>query len=482
MKILFVIPKVKSLFGDENAVSGHPHVGIAYLTAVLKDNNIDVKIFDEGIEGERNKLFELVNVFNPNLIGVTAFSYCYQYAYDIVTELKTNTNYPVVVGGPHVSAVKGKILSDTRVDFGIKGEGEVTLLELTKEIQKSIPDFGKIPGLIWRKGEKIIENQDRQWIRDLDSLPLPDYEAFRLERYSYAAIRTLPLITSRGCPYGCNYCSVRLSMGRNFRTRSAENVVNEIEYWYQKGWNGFEINDDCFTLDMNRAMKICDLIIERGLEITYQLYNGIRPDRVTPVLLQKMKKSGCIFLSYGCEAGNNQILENIKKGFTIEKVKQAVEWTKEAGIRNSVNFIIGHPGETYEIALESLRLARSLPTDFVNFYNLVPYPGTGLFDWIDENARWLVDKDHYLEEISYRDNLPVFETGDFSERQRKKVLKKGFALYERSALHFRLGRILGSIVYFITKNRLLAKIGRNFGLGNKYGIKIYRFLSAKSRE
>ncbi len=485
MKVLFIIPRMKSLFGDElskKAMGGHPHVGIAYLVSVLKQENIDISIFDETIEGDYRELHKLVTSYNPTLIGITAFSYCLKYALDIISKIKVDFEYPVVIGGPHVSATGSQVLSDTAVDFAVKGEGEATLIELIKALQDAEPNFSKIDGLIWRQGDKIIENRDRAWRQALDSLPFPDYEAFKLKRYSYTSNRTLPIITSRGCPYNCNFCSVRLSMGRRFRARSAQNVVDEIESWYRKGWNSFEFNDDCFSFDIDRAEKICDFIIERGLEITYQLYNGIRPDRVNRELLRKMKRSGCIFISYGCEAGNDTTLKTIKKGFTLEHIHNAVSWTREVGINNSVNFIVGHPGETYDTAMDSIKFAKALPTNFVNFYNLLPYPGTELFEWIKQNARNLVPMETYLEDISYRDNSPVFETDEFTQEERQKVLKKGFALYDRTILRFRLGSFLGYSAYLITRVKILAKIARTFALYNKVGKKLYRLLSYRSRK
>ncbi|MDD5729292.1 MAG: radical SAM protein, partial [Victivallales bacterium] len=281
--------------------------------------------------------------FKPTLIGVTIFSYCYSLAFELILKIEKCTDIPIVAGGAHVSAVGAKMLTDSKVDFAVKQEGEFTLLELLKEYVKGSRDFSGINGLIWRDSKgMIIENPNRKFIEDLDALPFPDYESFGIERYVCFKQKTLPLITSRGCPFGCNYCSVRLSMGQRFRARSAENVFSEIKHFYDKGYRSFDFNDDCFTLDNGRAESICDLIIKNRLVLRFQLYNGIRVDTVTLELLKKMKKAGCFFVSFGCEAGNNKVLKAIKKGITIEQVRQAVDWANQAGIRNSVNFIIGH--------------------------------------------------------------------------------------------------------------------------------------------
>lgn len=480
MKILFVIPRIKSLFGDKG-MTAHPHIGIAYLSAFLKKNKVGVKVFDHGIEDDTRKLVLLVNQFKPDLIGITMFSYCYKEAYDLIELLNTNTAIPIVVGGPHICAVGKRIFEEANIEFAVKQEGECTLLELLKELKKNMADFSGIRGLIWRnnKGE-IIENPDRDFITDLDSLPLPDYDSFGIEEYVCYKQKMLPIITSRGCPFGCNYCSVRLSMGQRFRPRSPENVLLEIRHFYGQGFINFDINDDCFTLDRERAEKICDLIIESKLKIRFQLYNGIRVDTVTPALLKKLKQAGCYFISYGCEAGNDKILKAIKKGITLQQVREAVKWANQVGINNAVNFIIGHKEETYQDALDTLSFARSLPTDFVNFYNLLPYPGTESFAWAKQNARFLVSPDTFLENISYRDNKPVFETNEFTKKQREEIISRGFDLYHKKILTFRMGNLIGNFVYWITKCESINRFASNFALNNSIGRSIYLRLSKKS--
>jgi len=483
MRILFIIPKNKTLFGDEG-ITGFPHLGIAYLTSFLKKEkkDIKIKIFDEGLGGGLKELDALIDDFKPTLIGITLFSYCYGFGYNLIERLRKKTDIKIVVGGPHVSAIKSKILKETKVDFAVKQEGELTLLELLQELQKRKPDFSGIKGLIWWDKGRIVENSDRGLIRNLDILPFPDFDAFEIEKYACYEQKTLPLVTSRGCPFGCNYCSVRLSMGQEFRPRSPKNVVSEIKHWYKKGFRNFDINDDCFTLDLDRAEKICDLIIKSKLKIKFQLYNGIRVDRITPKLLKKLKRAGCNFIAYGCESGNQETLKRIKKNITLDQVRKAVDWTNKAGIKNAVNFIIGHQGETYQEALDSLKFAKSLPTNFVNFYNLLPYPGTEVYDWAIKYGHFLVPKENFLNEISYRDNVPIFETKEFTVAQRKEIIAMGFDLYRKTILTFRLGKILGNLVYYITNNKIIDKLSTNFALNNPIGRFVYNSLSKKSRE
>ncbi|MFA4889244.1 MAG: radical SAM protein [Candidatus Omnitrophota bacterium] len=479
MKILLIVPRNKSLFGDKG-MTAHPHIGIAYLSAYLRQNSVEAKVFDDGVEEDIGKLNQLIAQFKPDIIGITIFSYCYKRAYELVELIKA-ARIPIVAGGPHISAVGKKILLDTGIEFAVKQEGEYTLLELIKEMGETNPDFSQVRGLIWRNSlGEVIENPNREFIADLDSLPLPDYDSFGIGKYICYKEKMRPLITSRGCPFGCNYCSVRLSMGQNFRARSAQNVFKEIKYFYDRGVRNLDFNDDCFSLDKRRAEEICDLIIQNKLKIRFQLYNGIRVDTVDFSLLKKMREAGCYFVSYGCEAGNNKILKIINKGITLEQVRETVNLTNRVGIRNSVNFIVGHKEESYQDALDTLNFARSLPTDFVNFYNLLPYPGTEAFTWASEHAKFLIPLDSFLDAISYRDNKPVFETEEFTKEEREKVVALGFDLYRQRILVFRLGKIIGNIIYFITANTKINKSLTHFALNNPFGRAIYIMLSHRS--
>lgn len=485
MKIIFVNPWTKSLFGDEKQASGYPHLGLAYLIAVCKrDGYKDIKIFDQSIEKDNEILFRMITTYKPDLIAITSYSYCYSYAQDLIENIKVR--FPlitIIAGGPHISATKGHILETTKVDFAMKGESEESFIDFLKEMEKNGENYGQVKNLIWRSKKHIIENESGLFIKNLDLIPFPDYEAFKIEEYSCYKEHLVPIITSRGCPYGCNYCSIRLSMGRNFRARSPHNIVAEMKHWKDRlGINRYEVNDDCFAFDLKRAEKICDAIIEAKLGISYDIYNGIRADNVTEDLLNKMKQSGCMFISYGCESGNQEIVNNsIGKNLDLNKVIEAVNLTNKAGIKNSVNFIIGHPNETYYTAMQTLKFAKSLNTDFVNIYNLIPYPGTKLFDWMFKNASCKMPVEEYLERVGSRDPTPVFETKEFTRKERIKVLKKGYALYEKTVLQFRLGKVLGFIVYFLSRNRLLFTIGRKMAFDSGIGSKIYRLLTKRSR-
>jgi len=482
MKILFIIPEIKSMFGTEKGVPIHPHVGIAYLVSTLKKNNYQFQIIDCGVEANWPKqLKKTIDDFSPDIIGITGFSYAYNYLYQTIKKVKSITSIPIILGGPHVSANKENILKETKVNFAMYGESEISLINFLEVFASKHPDFTKVPNLVWKNKTKTIINHPSKLIYHLDDIPFPDYESFKLSQYPCFDQKIIPIITSRGCPYGCNYCSVRLSMGQSFRPRSPQNVLKEIKYWHKKGFTNFDINDDCFTLDINRAEIICDLIIKSKLKIKFQLYNGIRVNNITLKLLKKLKKAGCFFIAYGCESGSQKTLDRIKKNITLDQVRQAVKYTNQANIRHAVNFIIGHQQETYSDALETLSFAKSLECDYVNFYNLVPYPGTEVYDWAVKYAHFLIPKDQYLKHISYRDINPIFETKEFTKEQRIKVMKQGFNLYERKLYQFRFGKILGTLFYLITRSPLVAHLSRKLVFDNKIFNKIFYFLISSSK-
>lgn len=471
------------MFGTEKGVPIHPHVGIAYLISILKKNNHQFQVIDCGVEDNWSKVLkETIKIFSPDIIGVTGFSYAYNYLYQTIKKIKLITKVPIILGGPHVSATKEKILQDTKINFAMYSESEESFINFLEVFSQKYPDYYQVPNLIWKNKNKTIVNKPASLIYKLDNLPFPDYESFKIKKYPCYFEKIIPIITSRGCPYGCNYCSVKLSMGQSFRPRSPKNVVEEINYWYQKGYNSFDINDDCFTLDINRAEQICDLIIKNKLKIKFQLYNGIRVNNITLKLLKKLKKAGCYFIAYGCESGSQKTLDRIKKNITLDQVRLAVKYTNQAKIRHAVNFIIGHQQETYQDALETLNFAKSLDCDYVNFYNLVPYPGTEVYDWAIKKAHFLIPKNQYLKHISYRDINPIFETKEFTKQQRIKVMKQGFALYEKKLYQFRFGKILGTLFYSITRIPLIAHLSRKLVYDNKIFNKLFSFLISSSKK
>jgi len=350
-------------------------------------------------------------------------------------------------------------------------EGEYTLLELIQG--RPLPE---IKGLIWRDGEDIVVNPPREPLLDLDSLPFPDYEMFKLENYG---IKRIPLNTARGCPHLCTYCAVDLVIGRRFRARSAQNVVDEIEFWYKKGYRNFGFNDSTFTENMKRAAEIANELIKRKIQIEWDLRTGIRVDRVNKDLLCTLRKAGCTFIAFGIESIDKDVLEMMRKGISYNMVERAMHDAKECGLEVGGFFMIGAPGDTYEKFRKSYSFADQDIFDEVRFYNIEPYPGTDLYNWVRENGRLFAEPEEYLNSRTRWDEEPIFETADFSAKERKRAFNEGEFLVSKKLATKVLGKRLGFFVYFPCRLRLIRKFV--LAIGFWVAPIIFKFMSLKMK-
>ena len=442
MNIYLIVPNSRGIL--ERPTS--PHNAIAYIAAVLLRARHKVQVLDMRLGYNNQDLFNKLNDFKPDLIGVTATSADRKLVYSLSKELNKK-GYKTVLGGALPSTLRKRVLYESKFDYAVKGEGEETIVELC-----SNNNLDQIDGLIWRKGKEIIENKDRAVLQDLDSLPFPAFELFELEKYMDQKIS---IVSSRGCPYRCVYCSIYFTMGKKFRARSPENVVAEIEKWYKKGFKYFQFPDDCFTFDMDRVEKICDLILKKRINIKWDLRNGIRVDRVRESMLKKMKDAGCYYIAYGVESGNQQVLNKMKKGITLEQARKAVLMTKKLGIGVGCFFIVGLPDDNFKRFKETLKFALSLPVEEVRFYNIVPYEETELFQWIkDGNARLVYPEEEYLDHANRFGLDPLIESKDFTLEERKKALEIGEDYVMKYITKKEFGPLLGYIAWQIWRPKI----------------------------
>ncbi|HLC22638.1 MAG TPA: radical SAM protein [Candidatus Nanoarchaeia archaeon] len=467
-KVLFVFPNLNlatNLMPEKvtrYSKPDSPHYGIAQLAAVLKENNASVKVLDMRLGYGFDDLLKIVDSFQPDMIGITLIATRIKLSYAMVDRLKEL--YPriyTVAGGTHVASFKEKVFRDCKgLDFAVKREGELTFLQLIDAVRTKETDYSFIKGLIFKKDGAVVETEDMPMIDDLDALPLPAYDMFELEHYYAWQRGVVPIVTSRGCPFRCVFCSINLTMGYKFRTRTPSNVVDELEYWYQNGMKRFDINDDEFSFFPKRVEEICDMIVARGLKIELRLFNGIRVTDVYPELLAKMKKAGFTAITYALESGSPKVLKNIKKAITVEQAMKAVEMTKEVGIETTCNFIIGHPGETYEDALMTLEAIKNVKADRLNINNSVVYPATELYEWVSKNARFTLDVEEYLN-LSWpgKSDFPFFETDDFTVEQRKEILRKAILLFREKIIRTRVKEPFASIYVLASRSNFLYSIG-----------------------
>jgi len=363
-----------------------PPLGISYIASVLERNGYSVAIIDgEVMDFTIDETVKEVLLKRPQIIGITSTITSFPNAIEVGRRLrKQKPDLFLVLGGPYVSALMDQAM-ESSFNFCVYGEGEYTFLELVKYLKRQSPvEISDIKGLIYRNCNDIKINPPREYIEDLDVLPfparhlLPPLQLYRPNSQNYRKLPATTLITSRGCPYNCVFCDHSV-FGKKYRAHSAEYVVNEIQELVGRyGVRDIWIVDDTLTINKKRVMDICDLIIRRGIKVSWSCLG--RVNTVSPELLKKMKQAGCWLIAYGIETGNQDVMNFLQKGITIEEVRQAVRWTKEAGLLAKGFFMIGNPPDTLETLDQTIAFAKDLRLDYALFTITSPLPNTELFE------------------------------------------------------------------------------------------------------
>lgn len=380
-----------------------PHIGLGYIAEHLAANGVEHDVLDMNLGYGVRDLVRRIRGFQPDLVGMTLLTMEYRRFYEILRSVKEAApGVGVVVGGPHVTIMRERVLQDCgAADYAVTHEGEHTLLELCRGV-----DERRIRGLVYREDGEVAYAGDRGFEMRLDSLRWPRYSRFELNRY----IPEADIYSSRGCPYECVFCPNRL-ISPVFRARSAENVVEEISYWYDRGYRQFNFDDDNLNLIRGRVLKMCDLIEQAGLKgITLRCSNGLRADHVDREMLARMREVGFRYIAFGVDAGNDRMLKAVKKGETMADIEQAVGAATDLGYETKLLFVVGTPQETWADVEDKVALCRRYPVQDVHFYNIIPYPGTELFEWITRHGLFVKDPEEYLNDVSCMEKTPVFET------------------------------------------------------------------------
>ncbi len=409
-RVLLITPPVKTELGPVR-----PSLGLGYLAQVLFENGIEYDVMDMLLGYTLDDLRKRIARFNPDLLGVSLFSNKYKTAYRTIECIKNEfPSLKVVVGGPHVSCLREKVLEDClSIDYGIILEGEYALLELCRGEK-----VDKIKNLMYRDGRKVIASGTREFISDLDAVPFPKYAGFEMGKY----IAERSIISSRGCAYSCIYCAVKMTSGMKIRLRSPKNVVEEMSYWHGKGCRQFSFQDDNFTVSKERVLEICEEIEKEQIKGLFLRCAGARADRLDHQVLKRMKDVGFKTIAIGVEVGNDRMLEVIKKGEKFEDIDRAVKNACDLGFDVYLNFLAGVPHETLSDIDDSVNFARKYPVFYAEWSNIIPYPGTELYDWLEKKSYLLKQAEEYLNDNSTVSRIPVFETPELSYAVRRKVL------------------------------------------------------------
>lgn len=461
MKILLIYPPV-TIYGS-GKVGPHLPLGLAYLGAYLEKEGYPVKILDALALGKdnvktRGKLTRFglspnqvrkeIKNFSPDIVGVSVmFTAFTDDAYEVAKLAKeVNPRIITVFGGAHVSINPKAILKNKNVDIAVKGEGEVTFLNLIRKLEKG-KSLDKVTGITYRQSRKIIQKPSTPFIKNLDDLPFPARHLLPMELYddpndSFSMRHPgTSMITSRGCPGHCVYCSIHTVWGYSWRGRSAKNVVDEIEHLI-KDYDVREIyfQDDSMSVSKKRMNEICDEIIKRKIDIRWSTPNGIAHWTLDKRLLRKMKKAGCYRVTFGIESGDPEMRRWVGKPYSLNQAKELTQYANKIGIWTLATNIIGFPYETKEQINKTIQFAIDSDVDFALFYRLGPRPGTPVYeifkkeDWLPKNERELYSesvacktkylKPHELYQIQNEAYLRFFKKRFLSFLNPLRILRK----------------------------------------------------------
>jgi len=395
-----------------------PHLALAYLGAVSQRRGDTVRVYDADVETQ--PIREFVADFRPDVVGITANTPQVKQAWRTAATIKDVTDVPVIVGGPHVSVASEDLdfesLRQAAVDMIVRGEGEETWIDICNRLEEWKRDqedqskrnlfdpglglWDEVLGISYRTTDgELHRNCERPPIADLDALPWPAYDLFKMERYTslqpatdaIEGAHSFSLMTSRGCPYRCTYCSQSV-MPVKWRARSPENVLEEWRHLVRdRGAQEIGVLDDSANIRMKRLDRLADLLIADSLNtVPWIFVNGIRANLATPELLAKLKAAGLRRTAFGVETGDPDMLVSIDKRIDLDTIRQAFKNARQVGLETIGFFIIGLPGDTRETMQRTIDFAIELDPLIANFSMMTPYPGTKVYELVKREGRMLI--------------------------------------------------------------------------------------------
>jgi radical SAM superfamily enzyme YgiQ (UPF0313 family) len=426
-----------------------PHLGIAYLAAVSERRGDQVAVFDQDVEDL--PLADFIREYQPDIVGIGTNTPQVKQGWLCAREAKAVLPDIVVVqGGPHVSALPEESAARSEIDLVVRGEGEATWIDLCNTLEKvkeGNPKFKArdlldpankildgVLGVTYQTTEgKIRHTHERPAVADLDALPFPAYKYFKMDRYSSLqpamdAIergKSFSMMTSRGCPYRCTFCSQSV-MAEKWRARTPENVVKEIRHLVED-WGAQEIGilDDSANIDRKRLRAMSELLIKEGLNhVPWIMINGIRANLADEDLLSVMKQAGCKRVAFGVETGDEDILDSIDKRVTHDQIRQAFKNAKRAGLETVGFFIIGLPGDNEETMEKTIRFACELDPLVANFSMMTPYPGTKVWEQVHRNGGRMLVKD--WQDYVFFEGKARYELGETTAEVQERKWKEAY--------------------------------------------------------
>lgn len=426
----------------DRSIFRYPPLGLGYLASVLRANDITVKLIDCTFLTIDHAL-QLIRKAQPRVVGIYSMVTINHHATTLAKNLREDTEL-LVAGGPLPSIAPEEFLDV--FDVVVRHEGEHTFLDLVRRYL-SERSWQGIEGISYLNTEGACQsNPSRPFETDLDSIPFPARDLFPNESYkhywgTFHGYTMTNQITTRGCPYLCDFCSNPV-FGRSYRERSARNVVAEMREIENLGYDRVFFSDDCFTQNLKRVEQICNILIEEKIDLQWMCLS--RADRLDSKIAAKMAEAGCVQIFFGIESGNDRMLQVMNKHIVLKDVVRAISAAKHAGIATGGFFILGYPGESIESLLETLKFSSSLPLDYLSYSFPYPIIGTGLYT----KVRRRITTPEWKKQRSLTNRHQLLFSGDFSETKLKAAQYKGLAqhlLRKRGAMGYAAAHVFEKV-------------------------------------
>lgn len=456
MKLFFI--EAPYSYGSGKIVVGkYFPLGLGYLAAHARRHGASAYFFQPREDRDYDaQLAAALQEQNPDMVCVSAMTPSFPRAAAICEVVKKTTRARTVMGGHHVSAVGARVLEQSpHTDFAVIGEGEETLLELAAALEAGQGDLSGIGGLAWRNGGgDIITNAPRGFIDALDALPFPardlvDMSRFRIHSYIDFGKKSATMITSRGCPFKCMFCSSRLTMGSKYRYRSVDNILWEIrEIVDVHGIDHIVFEDDTMTIKRERLGELCEAMA--AMPGTPTWYGLSRVDAMDFELATIMRRANCRMVAFGIESGSPEVLERIGKKISMDQAAHAVDACRRAGLRTMCSFIAGFPFDTRETMRMTLDAAIRIGPTIALFFPLTPYPGTEVYDKFLDSSLIPGDAASWTHYIVTSDTAGISVNPEFSGLELQSIVAQwNKKFYFRPTQIFRMIRSVSGFEDFL---------------------------------
>lgn len=373
-------PGSHPFLAEANSTGIYPPLGVAYLAAAAQKAGHPVRIIDAHAMNYSNlQIAEKIARIDAKVVGISTTTFNWPVAVDLARTIRSNMpELKVIVGGPQLSIYPEQSLAESAFDGGIVGEGEGALVEILDCYKKGESPSG-IPGTIFREEGELIAGPQRSVEKNLDSLPMPALDLLPLHRYRALTLpnRFVTMVTSRGCPYLCRYCS-QVYVGGKYREHSAGRILDEVERAVKHfGAKEIVFFDETFAVNKQRVFEVCDGILHRGIHVAWNIRT--RVDILDETMLKAMRRAGCRSLHVGVESGSPRVQKLMKKNLDLNRMTHSLNLAKQMGMETRGYFMIGFPGETLDEIESTIRLSTELPLDWASFTITTPHPATDIY-------------------------------------------------------------------------------------------------------